>query len=47
LLEFSFEGLDEAANKEKYISEFFQNLKIWLKENDLKRDLKFDNAEKV
>lgn len=24
------------------ITEFFQNIKVWARENDLKRDLKFD-----
>ena len=47
VMDFTFPGLTEASNKEKYLAEFFRNLKVWLKENDLKRDLKFDQADKV
>ncbi len=45
--EFSEDGLKEAADKDKYIVEFFQNVKAWSRENDLKKDLKFDENDKV
>ena len=47
VMEFTMTGLNEAKNIEKYIAEFFRNLKIWLKENDLKRNLKFDEIDLV
>ena len=40
-------GLDEARNREKYIAEFYQNVKVWFRENNLKRDLKYDNTDNV
>lgn len=47
VLEFSEDGLDEAKNKDKKVHEFFRNLKIWLRENDLKKDLKFNENDIV
>jgi len=47
VMDFTFPGLTEASNKEKYIAEFFRNLKICLKENDLKRNLKLDSTDLV
>lgn len=44
---FSEKGLAQANANDKYISEFFQNVKVWLRENDLKRDLKFTEMDKV
>lgn len=44
---YSEKGLATANSNDIYIVEFFQNLKVWLRENDLKRDLKFGDAEKV
>ena len=36
----------EAASKhEKYFGEFFQNVKVWIRENDLKKNLKFDQND--
>ncbi len=44
---YSEDGLKEAADKDKYMIEFFQNVKAWSRENDLKKDLKFDENDKV
>lgn len=44
-MDYSEESMKESVEKEKYINGFFQNAKIYLKENDLKRDLKFDNID--
>jgi cysteinyl-tRNA synthetase len=46
-MDFTEDGLQEAYSNEKYIKEFFHNLKVWLRENDLKRDLKFNDVDKV
>ena len=34
-----------ASANVKKISEFFQNIKVWARENDLKKDLKLDNDD--
>ena len=47
VMDFTEDGLQEAYNNDKYISEFFRNVKVWMRENDLKKNLKFDSAEIV
>ena len=47
LIYYSEKGLAQANANDKKITEFFQNVKIWLRENDLKRDLKFTEADKA
>ena len=42
-MDFTENGLSMAAANDKKLSEFFQNIKVWARENDLKRDLKLDN----
>ncbi len=42
---FSEDGLEAASKHEKYFGEFFQNVKVWIRENDLKKDLKFDQID--
>jgi cysteinyl-tRNA synthetase len=44
-LNFSEKGLEEASNNENYINEFFQNVKVWIRENDLKKNLKADEHD--
>lgn len=44
-MDFTENGLSQASNNDKKISEFFQNLKVWFRENDLKRDLKFTKED--
>lgn len=46
-MDFTETGLKEAENNEKYIGEFFQNVKVWLRENDLKKNVKFDDLDNV
>ena len=41
-MDFTENGLSMASANDKKISEFFQNVKVWARENDLKRDLKLD-----
>jgi cysteinyl-tRNA synthetase len=45
LLNYSEDGLEAASKHEKYFGEFFQNMKVWIRENDLKKDLKFDQND--
>jgi cysteinyl-tRNA synthetase len=47
VLDFTEDGLQEAHSNEKYIGGFFQNLKVWIRENDLKKDLKFNDIDNV
>ncbi len=44
-MDFTEKGLSQSNSNDKYIAEFFQNLKVLLRENDLKRDLKFNEAD--
>jgi hypothetical protein len=44
---FREDGLKQAAGTEKYFSEFFQNVKVWFRENDLKKELKFNENDNV
>ena len=41
-MDFTENGLSMSSANDKKITEFFQNIKVWVRENDLKRDLKFD-----
>ena len=41
-MDFTENGLSMSNANDKKITEFFQNIKVWARENDLKRDLKFD-----
>ena len=41
-MDFTENGLSMSSANDKKITEFFQNIKVWARENDLKRDLKFD-----
>jgi cysteinyl-tRNA synthetase len=42
---FREKGLEEAMSNEAYIGEFFQNVKVWIRENDLKKALKSDEND--
>ena len=44
-MDFTENGLAQANSNDKYITEFFQNVKVWLRENNLKRDLKFTEED--
>ena len=44
-MDFTENGLSMASANDKKISEFFQNIKVWARENDLKRDLKLDKDD--
>jgi uncharacterized protein YeeX (DUF496 family) len=44
-MDFTENGLSMASANDKKISEFFQNVKVWARENDLKRDLKFNEED--
>ena len=44
-MDFTEDGIREASSNEKKISEFFQNLKVFIRGNDIKRDLKFDKID--
>lgn len=44
-MDFTENGLSMASANDKKISEFFQNVKVWARENDLKRDLKLDKDD--
>jgi cysteinyl-tRNA synthetase len=44
-MDFTEKGLEEAMNNENYISEFFQNSKVWMRESDLKKNLKNDEND--
>jgi cysteinyl-tRNA synthetase len=44
-MNFTEEGIREASTKEKTLSEFFQNLKVVFRENDLSRNLRFDSID--
>ncbi len=45
VMDFTEDGIKEAQSNEKYISEFFQNLKVYIRGNSLQRDLKFDEVD--
>ena len=44
-MNFTEDALREAYETEKYIGEFFQNLKVWIRENDMKKTLKPDSID--
>ena len=44
-MDFTENGLSMSSANDKKITEFFQNIKVWARENDLKRDLKFDSED--
>ena len=44
-MDFTENGLSMASANDKKITEFFQNIKVWIRENDLKRDLKFNEDD--
>jgi len=44
-MDFTEAGIKEASHQENYISEFFQSLKVFIRGNDIKRDLKFDSKD--
>ena len=44
-MDFTENGLSMASANDKKISEFFQNIKVWSRENDLKKNLKLDNED--
>ena len=44
-MDFTENGLSMASANDKKITEFFQNIKVWIRENDLKRDLKFNEED--
>ena len=44
-MDFTENGLSMANANDKKISEFFQNMKVWIRENDLKKDLKFNEVD--
>ena len=44
-MDFTENGLSMASANDKKITEFFQNIKVWARENDLKRDLKLDTED--
>jgi len=46
-MDFTEDGIREASSNEKYINEFFQNLKVFIRGNDIKRDLKFDKKDQA
>ena len=44
-MDFTENGLSMANSNDKKIQEFFQNMKVWIRENNLKKDLKYDNED--
>ena len=44
-MDFTENGLSMASANDKKIAEFFQNVKVWARENDLKKDLKFNEED--
>ena len=44
-MDFTENGLSMASANDKKISEFFQNIKVWSRENDLKKNLKLDKED--
>ena len=42
-MDFTEQGLSQANNNDKYISEFFQNCKVWFRKNDLKNIVKIES----
>ena len=47
VMDFTETGLNEAYGNEKYLADFFRNVKVWIRENNLKRDLKYDDIDNV
>ena len=44
-MDFTENGLSMASSNDKKITEFFQNIKVMIRENDLKKDLKYDDED--
>lgn len=44
-IHFSWEALEDSFEKDKRFNNFFSKLKFWVKENDLKRDLRFNSLD--
>ena len=44
-MDFTENGLSMASANDKKIMEYFQNIKVWARENDLKRDLKLNEED--
>ena len=44
-MDFTENGLNQATSNDKKINEFFHNIKVWIRENNLKKDLKFNNDD--
>ena len=44
-MDFTENGLSMASANDKKITEFFQNIKVMARENDLKKDLKYDEED--
>ena len=44
-MDFTENGLSMASANDKKITEFFQNIKVWSRENDLKKNLKLDTDD--
>ena len=42
-MDFTWNGLSFANDNDKKINEFFQNMKVWIREYNLKKELKFKN----
>jgi cysteinyl-tRNA synthetase len=45
VMDFTEDGLNEAWTNEKYLADLFRNVKVWLRENNLKKDLKYDEID--
>lgn len=45
IMDYTEDGMREASKKEKDLAEFFQNLKVFIRENNLKRSLKLDELD--
>jgi cysteinyl-tRNA synthetase len=45
VMDFTEDGLKEAYTNEKYLADFFRNVKVWIRENNMKKDLKYDEID--
>ena len=46
-MDFTENGLSMANANDKKITEFFQNIKVWIRENNLNKDLKFNHTDEI
>jgi len=46
-MDFTENGLSMANANDKKITEFFQNIKVWIRENNLNKDLKFNYTDSI